>query len=70
MKCLIGIYHPDEGTIKIKGEPVIFSDTLQALHSGISMIHQELNLVPYMTVAENIWLGVNRCGLASSIMTS
>ncbi|RTG61883.1 ribose ABC transporter ATP-binding protein RbsA [Serratia marcescens] len=57
MKCLIGIYHPDEGSIKIKGRPVTFSDTLQALHSGISMIHQELNLVPYMTVAENIWLG-------------
>lgn len=57
MKCLIGIYHPDEGAIKIKGQPVTFSDTLQALHSGISMIHQELNLVPYMTVAENIWLG-------------
>lgn len=57
MKCLIGIYHPDEGTIKIKGEVVSFSDTLDALHAGIAMIHQELNLVPHMTVAENIWLG-------------
>ena len=34
-----------------------FTDTLDALRSGISMIHQELNLVPHMTVAENIWLG-------------
>ncbi|MEB6222285.1 sugar ABC transporter ATP-binding protein [Pantoea anthophila] len=57
MKCLIGIYRPDKGTIKIKGEPVQFHDTMDALRSGISMIHQELNLVPYMTVAENIWLG-------------
>ncbi|CFQ51538.1 galactose/methyl galaxtoside transporter ATP-binding protein [Yersinia frederiksenii] len=57
MKCLIGIYHPDEGTIKVKGEVVTFSDTLDALHAGIAMIHQELNLVPHMTVAENIWLG-------------
>ena len=57
MKCLIGMYRPDKGTIKIKGEPVQFQDTMDALRSGISMIHQELNLVPYMTVAENIWLG-------------
>ncbi|MCH9297974.1 inositol transport system ATP-binding protein [Pantoea allii] len=57
MKCLIGIYRPDQGTIKIKGEPVQFRDTMDALRSGISMIHQELNLVPHMTVAENIWLG-------------
>ncbi|WP_338637201.1 sugar ABC transporter ATP-binding protein [Erwinia persicina] len=57
MKCLIGIYRPDEGQIRIKGQPVQFTDTLDALRSGISMIHQELNLVPHMTVAENIWLG-------------
>ena len=57
MKCLIGIYRPDEGHIKVKGEPVQFVDTMDALRSGISMIHQELNLVPHMTVAENIWLG-------------
>ncbi|WP_313689799.1 MULTISPECIES: sugar ABC transporter ATP-binding protein [unclassified Pantoea] len=57
MKCLIGMYRPDKGTIRIKGEPVQFQDTMDALRSGISMIHQELNLVPHMTVAENIWLG-------------
>lgn len=57
MKCLIGIYRPDNGIIRVKGEPVQFQDTLDALRSGISMIHQELNLVPWMTVAENIWLG-------------
>ncbi|MDA5473127.1 sugar ABC transporter ATP-binding protein [Yersinia kristensenii] len=57
MKCLIGIYHPDEGSIKVRGETVSFKDTLDALHAGIAMIHQELNLVPHMTVAENIWLG-------------
>lgn len=57
MKCLIGIYRPDHGVIRIKGETVQFQDTLDALRAGISMIHQELNLVPWMTVAENIWLG-------------
>ncbi|HHV3953806.1 TPA: sugar ABC transporter ATP-binding protein [Klebsiella pneumoniae] len=57
MKCLIGIYRPDKGSIRVKGEPVEFTDTMDALRSGISMIHQELNLVPHMAVAENIWLG-------------
>ncbi|WP_218793641.1 sugar ABC transporter ATP-binding protein [Klebsiella pneumoniae] len=57
MKCLIGIYRPDKGSIRVKGEPVEFTDTMDALRSGISMIHQELNLVPHMTVPENIWLG-------------
>ncbi|HFS8170021.1 sugar ABC transporter ATP-binding protein [Klebsiella pneumoniae] len=57
MKCLIGIYRPDKGSIRVKGEPVEFTDTMDALRSGISMIHQELNLVPHMTVEENIWLG-------------
>ena len=57
MKCLIGIYRPDKGSIRVKGEPVEFTDTMDALRSGVSMIHQELNLVPQMTVAENIWLG-------------
>ena len=57
MKCLIGIYRPDKGAIRVKGEPVQFQDTMDALRAGISMIHQELNLVPHMTVAENTWLG-------------
>ncbi len=42
MKCLIGIYRPDKGSIRVKGEPVEFTDTMDALRSGISMIHQEL----------------------------
>ncbi|MBJ7223923.1 MULTISPECIES: sugar ABC transporter ATP-binding protein [unclassified Brenneria] len=57
MKCLIGIYRPDNGVIRMKGKTVQFDNTQAALHAGISMIHQELNLVPYMTIAENIWLG-------------
>ena len=58
MKCLIGIYRPDKGAIRVKGEPVQFQDTMDALRSGISMIHQELNLVPHMTVAENMGYGL------------
>jgi len=57
MKILIGIYHPDNGSIKFKGNIIELQNTHDALTRGISMIHQELTSVPYMTVAENIFLG-------------
>jgi inositol transport system ATP-binding protein len=57
MKCLIGIYVPDSGTITFKGETLHITSTHYALSKGISMIHQELSPVPQMTVAENIYLG-------------
>jgi inositol transport system ATP-binding protein len=57
MKCLIGIYTPDSGTITFKGERLHITNTHYALSKGISMIHQELNPIPQMTVAENIYLG-------------
>src|SRR6201981_3924366 len=57
MKCLIGIYTPDSGTITFKGERLNITNTHYALSKGISMIHQELSPIPQMTVAENIYLG-------------
>ena len=57
MKCLIGIYAPDSGTITFKGERLNITNTHYALSKGISMIHQELSPIPQMTVAENIYLG-------------
>ncbi|MBV9273852.1 MAG: sugar ABC transporter ATP-binding protein, partial [Verrucomicrobia bacterium] len=66
MKCLIGIYVPDSGTITLKGEKLHITSTHYALSKGISMIHQELCPIPEMTVAENIYLGrepMNWCGL-------
>lgn len=57
MKVLIGIHQPDEGTIEFKGQQVQIARTSDALKLGISMIHQELNDIPYMTVTENIFLG-------------
>ena len=58
MKCLIGIYVPDSGTITFKGEKLHITSTHYALSKGISMIHQELSPVPQMTVAENMILTV------------
>ena len=57
MKCLIGMYIPDSGTITFKGEQLHITNTHYALSKGISMIHQELSPIPEMTVAENIYLG-------------
>jgi ABC-type sugar transport system ATPase subunit len=56
MKILLGIIKPDKGEIIYKGKPVIFPSPAAALKSGISMIHQEVSLIPDMSVAENIWL--------------
>ena len=57
IKVLGGIYHPEEGQIFIDGKEVAIADVNSARDNGISIIHQELVLVPYMTVAENIFLG-------------
>lgn len=57
MKIIFGIYTPDAGTIKFKGNEIKLTGPKDALSRGISMIHQELTPVPYMTVAENIFLG-------------
>lgn len=57
MKCLFGLYHPEEGTIELDGEKVEMADPNTALKLGISMIHQELNPIPYRSVVDNIWVG-------------
>ncbi|QHW35392.1 sugar ABC transporter ATP-binding protein [Paenibacillus rhizovicinus] len=57
MKILTGVYQKDEGDIVFKGHAVDFSDTRAAQKLGISMIHQELNLAPDLTVAQNIFIG-------------
>ncbi|NNU50098.1 sugar ABC transporter ATP-binding protein [Rhizobium sp. WYCCWR 11279] len=56
MKILAGIYIPDKGDIRLKGIEIRLKSPLDALENGIAMIHQELNLMPFMTVAENIWI--------------
>lgn len=59
MKVLSGVYpHGSyEGEILLEGRPARFSGTREAEHAGIAIIHQELNLIPGLTVAENIFLG-------------
>lgn len=57
MNMLYGLYHPDEGEIWIKGERVELKSPRDAIARGIGMVHQHFQLVPVMTVAENVMLG-------------
>ena len=66
MKILSGVYRDYEGTIFYNDQPVSFNGIRDAQACGISIIHQELNLVPYLSIRENIFLGCeieNRWGL-------
>jgi ribose transport system ATP-binding protein len=57
MKVLGGIYHKDAGTITLEGQEVEITSPAMAQHLGISIVHQELNLMPHLTVGQNIFIG-------------
>ncbi|MFC9243671.1 sugar ABC transporter ATP-binding protein [Streptomyces sp. NPDC057136] len=66
IKVLTGVYRPDGGELRMAAEPVRFARPFEAQQAGISTIYQEVNLVPLMSVARNIFLGReprNRVGL-------
>ena len=58
MNILYGLYHPDEGEIRLRGERLRIDSPRAAIDTGIGMVHQHFMLIPVMTVAENIVLGV------------
>ncbi|MDN5562983.1 MAG: sugar ABC transporter ATP-binding protein [Luteococcus sp.] len=57
MKILAGIYQPDEGEVRLRGEKIVLPNPLAAHHAGISVIHQEFFLANHLTVAQNIFIG-------------
>src|SRR5438552_18782690 len=57
MNMIYGMYQPDEGQIKVRGQVVQMDSPQMAIHMGIGMVHQHFMLVPTLTVAENIVLG-------------
>ncbi|TWT86006.1 Ribose import ATP-binding protein RbsA [Posidoniimonas polymericola] len=66
MNILAGVFPPDSGEIVLEGQPVRFTSPRAAQEAGVSIIHQELNLAPNLSVAENMFLGReprNRLGL-------
>jgi ABC-type uncharacterized transport system ATPase subunit len=58
MKILYGMYHPDEGEIRLNDRPVTITSPMDAINLGIGMIHQHFMLVPTLTVVENVALGL------------
>jgi monosaccharide-transporting ATPase len=57
IKVLTGVYQPDDGELRLRGTPTTFARPLDAQKAGVSTIYQEVNLVPLMSVAQNIYLG-------------
>ena len=58
MNILYGLYHADEGEIRVNGKPLRIDSPNDAIKAGIGMVHQHFMLIPVMTVAENIVLAV------------
>lgn len=78
LKILNGDYQPDSGTISIDGEAVTFANPSAAHKAGIRVIYQEPEIIPWVSVPENIWVGelpmrlgfVNRARLNESVQRS
>ena len=56
MNIVMGLIKPDSGTMELAGQVYSPANPHDAIQAGISMIHQEIRLVPTMSVAENIWI--------------
>ena len=69
IKIIAGVYHADEGEILIDGEPQSIQNTRDSQGLGLSFIHQDLNIVPHLSAAENMLLGLkypkNKLGMIS-----
>ena len=58
MQIIAGVHQPDAGTLQFHGETVKFTDPSEAQAKGIAIVYQELNLAPNLSIAENIYLGL------------
>jgi general nucleoside transport system ATP-binding protein len=58
MNIVFGLLQPDEGEILIDGAPIVLPNPAAAIKAGIGMVHQHFKLVPSLTVAENVFLGM------------
>ena len=54
MKCLFGIYHPDTGEVLLDGQKIQFTNAKQALESGVTLVHQELNKERHASIVDNM----------------
>ncbi len=70
MNILYGLYQPDEGEIRINGQPIQITSPHDAIAKGIGMVHQHFMLVPPLTVTENIMLGQESVTRATASLDS
>ncbi|MGH2618405.1 MAG: ABC transporter ATP-binding protein, partial [Thermomicrobiales bacterium] len=63
MNILFGLYHQDEGEIRVNGQPVRFGNAREAVQAGLAMVHQHFMLIPRFTVTENVILGSEGSGV-------
>ncbi|ABV87604.1 sugar ABC transporter ATP-binding protein [Shewanella pealeana] len=66
LSIVMGFLQPDEGSIMVNGKPRVFANAKEAIEAGITIVQQELSMIPNLTVAENIYLGQeprNRFGI-------
>src|SRR5437588_3044311 len=70
MNILSGLYRPDDGRIMVGGQPVVINSPRDAIAHGIGMVHQHFELVPPLTVAENIILGHEPGGVFTARRTA
>lgn len=68
MKILTGIYERDAGEVKVRGESVHYKSPKESERAGIAVIHQELNILPYLSIAENLFLGKEKTFGKSGIL--
>ena len=67
MKIIYGAVQPDEGTLKWNGQPVQVRSPAAARELGISMVYQHFSLFDTLTVAENVWLGLDKAGTLAQV---
>ncbi|RVB49682.1 ATP-binding cassette domain-containing protein, partial [Mesorhizobium sp. M7A.F.Ca.CA.004.05.1.1] len=58
MNILFGLLQPDEGSIRLNGEEIVIADPSVAIKAGLGMVHQHFKLVPSLSVADNVFLGM------------
>ena len=57
MKILMGIHQPDQGEVRLEGQPVVVPDPIDAFAMGIAIVFQEIELCPNLGIRENLYLG-------------
>jgi monosaccharide-transporting ATPase len=68
IKVITGLYVKDSGVINLNGRDVSFNSPNESVKNGISTVYQEINLIPMLSVAENIFLGRQPQGSRSSLI--